>query len=392
MGGHFNSPAYTTGKVNLGVSACDVHKGGTSMQNINLHHPSSGEHTSVSNIFIDCYMPKASGTYVKLYLCLLRQASERDSVSLEAIADLFDCTENDVRRGLCYWAEQGLLKLTTDASGNITDLIFLRPQRPHNQMYAAATVTPAVNRQTGAAAAPSTQEQQASPSAIPSKKDLTADRISSLQSNQDVQQILYIAEHYLGKPLSSTEINSLLYYYDSLHFDVDLIEYLIEYCISRGITSFHYMDKVALGWAEADVRNVRDAKNNTSLYSRKYYSILNAFGIKGRGPAKSEAALIDRWFDEFHFTSDIILEACSRTIAQTQRPNFQYADKILENWHKNGIHHLSDIQALDAAHKQKTNAAAANRITKSAGSNNKFNNFPQRDYDFEQLEAQLLNQ
>lgn len=360
------------------------------MQNINLRHPFSDEQTSISNIFIDCYMPKASGTCVKLYLCLLRQASERNSVSLEAIADLFDCTEKDVHRGLCYWEKQGLLKLTTDTSGNITDLVFLKPKRPHNQMYAAAAVTPAV-KYPDAAVTP-VQEQQTFPSAILPGKALTPDRISSLQGNQDVQRILYIAEHYLGKTLSSTEINSLLYYYDSLHFDVDLIEYLIEYCISRGSTSFHYMDKVALGWAKADVRNVRDAKNNTSLYSRKYYSILNAFGIKGRGPAKREADYIDRWFDEFHFTSDIILEACSRTIAQTQRPNFQYADKILENWHKSGIHHLSDIQALDAAHKQKTNAAVANKIAKNAGSSNKFNNFPQRDYDFEQLEAQLLNQ
>ena len=73
------------------------------MNNIRLHHPFSDNMTAVSNYFIDYYMPQASGEYVKLYLCLLRQVAEHDSISLEAVAELFDYTERDVRRGLRYW-------------------------------------------------------------------------------------------------------------------------------------------------------------------------------------------------------------------------------------------------------------------------------------------------
>ena len=57
--------------------------------------------------------------------------------------------------------------------------------------------------------------------------------------------------------------------------------------------------------------------------------------------------MIDHWFDDLHFTSDIILEACSRTLTQTQNPSFQYANKILESWHASGIHHLNEIRELD---------------------------------------------
>ena len=45
------------------------------MNNIRLHHPFSDNMTAVSNYFIDYYMPQASGEYVKLYLCLLRQVA-----------------------------------------------------------------------------------------------------------------------------------------------------------------------------------------------------------------------------------------------------------------------------------------------------------------------------
>ncbi len=146
------------------------------------------------------------------------------------------------------------------------------------------------------------------------------------------------------------------------------------------------MEKVAFEWAKEGIHTVHEAKQSTNLYNRNYYKILNAFGIKGRGPAKPETEYMDCWLNTYHFTLEIILEACARTIAQTQRPNFQYADKILSEWHKSNVHHLSDIKALDAAHLKKQKAEKP----KTAPAN-KFNNFHQRDYDFEQLEKQLLN-
>ncbi len=339
------------------------------MNTIRLHHPFSNNMTAVSNYFIDYYMPQASGEYVKLYLCLLRQVAEHDSISLEAIAELFDYTERDVRRGLQYWADQGLLDLACDSDGSISDLVFLEVQKPQAVRQAAASTTP-----------------QPEPS---SRHTLSKDRMAALKDQQDIRQLLFIAESYLGHSLSPGEISSLLYYYDSLHFGVDLIEYLIEYCISRGSKSFHYIDKVALAWAAEGIENAQQAKERQSQYSQKYYSILHAFGIRGRGPAKAEVELIDHWYDDLHFTSDIILEACSRTIAQTQNPNFQYANKILESWHEKGIHHLSEIRELDQQHRAKAKAATKPQPSRSSG--NKFNNFSQREYNFEELET-LLNQ
>lgn len=55
----------------------------------------------------------------------------------------------------------------------------------------------------------------------------SADRKKELSSQEEVKQLLYIAEQYLAKQLSSTEVNHILYFYDELHFSSDLIEYLI---------------------------------------------------------------------------------------------------------------------------------------------------------------------
>ena len=59
--------------------------------------------TVVSNEFIDNYMARANGEYVKVYLYILRNGGRADSVA--DIADALNHTEADVRRALVYWEQ-----------------------------------------------------------------------------------------------------------------------------------------------------------------------------------------------------------------------------------------------------------------------------------------------
>lgn len=340
------------------------------LNEISLHTNIDTGITSVSNDFIDHYLPRANGEYVKLYLYLLRMVSAGRDISLGEIADTLEHTEKDIHRALSYWKKEGLLQLSFLEDGSLSGICFLEFRQP-------------------VSAPPVLSEAAAALEPVPPKKTpLSADRMAELSSQDDIRQLIFIASQYIGKPLSPTEISNILYFYDTLHFSTDLIEYLIEYCVSKGSKSSHYMEKVAFEWSKEGIRTVAEAKQSTNLYNRNYYKILNAFGIKGRGPAKPEIECMDRWLNTWHFTLDIILEACGRTISQTQRPNFQYADKILEEWNRANVRHLSDIRALDAEHMKKKKTAASKP---RAASDNKFNNFQQRDYDFEELEKQLLN-
>lgn len=46
----------------------------------------------------------------------------------------------------------------------------------------------------------------------------------------------------------------------------------------------HYIQKVAFSWVEEGIQTVSQAKEQSMLYSRNCYTVLNAFGIKNRGP------------------------------------------------------------------------------------------------------------
>ena len=61
---------------------------------ITLYHDQSAAATCVPNIFIDQYMTRANGEYVKIYLYLLRCFAQPSAdFFLSGLADHFDCTE-----------------------------------------------------------------------------------------------------------------------------------------------------------------------------------------------------------------------------------------------------------------------------------------------------------
>lgn len=123
-----------------------------------------------------------------------------------------------------------------------------------------------------------------------------------------------------------------MFFYDDLHFSADLLEYLVEYCVSKGSTSIHYLKKVGLAWQESGIRDVASAKQETTTFNKHYYTILKAFGIRNRAPVEKEAEMMDRWLNTYGFTIDLITEACQRTVSKIGQPSFQYAEGILSKW------------------------------------------------------------
>ncbi len=350
--------------------------------------------TVVQNAFIDRFMPHANGEFVKVYLYLLRCADSGQELSLASIADVFDHTEKDVHRALAYWEKQQLLKLKLSDEKVILSVTFLTPPSEERASRAPADSGLSAGRKQNSADSGSNPDPKKStanePLSIREEDRPSRARVETLSAQTEIKELFFAAEQYLKRPLSSIQQNDLIYYYDTLHFSLELIEYLLEYCISRGATSPHYMQKVALGWAKAGITTVAEAKEETNLYNKNYYAVLNAFGLKGRAPAAPEQELMTRWFNELGFSIDLVLEACRRTILQTHQPSFEYTDTILTKWHKYNVTSMADVARLDKEHKQ-TQAKPSAQTQPASSASNRFNNFSQRKYDFTQIEKKLNN-
>lgn len=397
------------------------------MTAINISSDIATSFTTVSDIFIDQYMPKANGEFVKVYLYLLRATGSGAGIAtISEIADHFSNTEADIIRALNYWASEGILQLQSGADGqimgiNLCSLSVSGMQAAQSNIQSAVADNAAQNNLQNSVVNNAAQnistanirmqdsvveklKSQTTDKAASSQKEYTLDEIKEFRKNPDISELFFIIETYLKHTLSSTDTNMVLYWLDELHFSTDLVEYLVEYCITKGHSSLRYMNKVALGWADAGIKTVDQAKDDAAAHSQIYYSVMKALGITGRNLVDSEVSLINKWVGEYCFDIELVKAACSKTISAIQKPSFEYTDSILANWRKKDVHTLKDVEVLDAnfakANKasatgssQGTNAANGSSKPKSnnSSSKNKFNNFNQRNNDYDKLEKLFLN-
>lgn len=370
----------------------------------------------VSNCFIDDYMSDANDAQLKIYLFLIRMMSANLPTSVTDIADKFNYTEKDVLRALMYWESRQLLALDYDAAHNLSGIQVLSLDNPYEQVKSAPRITPVLSfirpasMQSGmtvprpaqpaamplqnpisarADAMPATATIMEYPTrelaAQPQKPSYTLDDLKNFKNSEEISQLLFVTEQYLGRQLTRADMETILFFYDRLGFSADLIDYLVQHCVERGKKDFRYMEKVALSWAEQGITDAKQAQLSSKKYDKTVYTIMKSLG-KSSNPAPKELEYINKWTKEYGFLLDVIQEACDKTVMTTDSHRFAYADGILSKWYQAGVRHKADIAALDSPAPRTAKASNS-----GAAANNRFNRFAQNSYDFEQLEQNILS-
>ena len=367
---------------------------------ITLLYNVQNEVTVLPNKFIDEYMVKADGEYVKIYLLILRLQGMGLPIDVDQLADQLELTRKDVLRALSYWEKAGLLQTKASASEAASTAA--------GSKTAPSAGTDGKTADSNAAATPTPTITP-----VPEKNTLSPTEVQASMTDTDLERTIYMAETYIGRPFSTTELNSFCYINDQLHFSSDLMEYLIEYCVTRGKKSVRYIESVAINWYQQGITTVKEAKAQCTLYSQNVFPIMKAFGISNRDPGSAELDYIKKW-NSLGLGTDIIIEACSRTLLATHQASFPYANKILEDWKRLGVQNTSDIKHLDDKHRSTVSSSASvsnspgtaysqgqtqgqmhkgtsNTATRKSAATNQFHNFEQRTYDYNDLESRLLD-
>lgn len=364
---------------------------------IKLSSDTDTDYTLVSNVFIDEYLNEANGEYVKVYLLLLRELSKENAgFSVSKMADALDHTEKDIIRALRYFEKKGLLSLDFDIDGNLSGICLLSPSKKTEKEENDDENIPV--KQISLTIAPKNGSGlsmiDAKKAFVPEINHITESDLNDAASDNAYYEVFHVAEHYMGRPLSKKEVETFMYWADGLSMSPQLISYLVESCIEAGKRSVSYMNSIALSWAENGVHTVDEASAQSLIYPKTCFSVMKAFGIKNRSLNSSELELIDKWSKEYAFSDDVIMTACEKTIENTGKVSFRYADAILSDWHKKNIKSVNDIAKLDSARSVKSKASSENtsssRGTGFSSNSAKSHNFTERNYDFEALQKKLL--
>lgn len=316
--------------------------------------------TPVSNVFIEKYMPKARGEFVKVYLLMLKyNIASEPGVNSSVLAATLNLLESDIMNALNYWNDEGVIKLVPiDKMSNFSiEFLSLEDEDPN------------VNK----------------------------DNINILEAlnNSETTDMLKDIEKILARPLSSKEMEIYLGWQREFNFPSELILILIEYCSSKGKNNFRYIEKVAESWNDMNIKTVEEAqihiKQNEDKWT-KIRRILSYLGMKSSEVMKPQEEMLEKWIFTYKFNMQLIEKACDICFERLNRADFKYIDGILGKWHQNNIKTIEDIALKD---KNKSNSKKFKTNYNNNTNSNKpkairFNDFTQREYDYDSLEKKLL--
>ncbi|MDO4541932.1 MAG: DnaD domain protein [Bacillota bacterium] len=128
------------------------------------------------------------------------------------------------------------------------------------------------------------------------------------------------------------------------------------------LNAFFEKLREAWGWREAKTRSIRREQAEMKDIDKEFSTIYLKFQNEmGRPLSAIEGEQIKDWFLSLGMSGEMIYEALKKAVLLDKR-NFQYINKILQDWRDKGYRELEDVKKDD---QRKLNAAAKNKKTAS---------------------------
>lgn len=263
--------------------------------------------TPVENLFIEEFMVKAPGEFVKVYLYGLRFAMypmEGVTLSCDDFAKALHIEKDVVINAFCYWDRAGLVKLVS--------------QDPLDVQYFSVQ-----------------QSFQ--------NREEHRDLYRYQQLNQNLQSVVGAQ-----RIITHDDFQLVYEWVEQLGMEEDAIPMLVDHLMGSKHNhklSFAYMDKV--------VRSLALEKKITTLQQVEAYihgenlcrparDVLIQWNLH-RNATMEEGALWARWTHDLKFDKQAILLAAQH-MSQVSNPNFRYLDKMLMTLHEQGITKAADVR------------------------------------------------
>ncbi len=253
--------------------------------------------TVVENAFINHFMPKARGEFVKIYLYGLKCCNSGKGMSDTEIAEVLGLNESDVAKAWKYWESEGIVLLDNEEDSCYIQFLSIPPM-----LF------------------------------IPG---MTAQKKIKKTTSRKYTEMFKDIENKLGRLLAHNEQEIILDWIDKYKFSIQTVVLLIEDCIKRDKRIINYWDSMADIYHDLGIQTydqLQDYIQKREATNKRNKDILNYLGIYA-SPTTPQREMMDKWFNEYGFDMDIIKKACDETLKIT-KPNFAYIDKILTAWHE----------------------------------------------------------
>ncbi len=281
---------------------------------------------AVPAMVVDKYIKLASGDNIKVLLYFLRNAGA--FFTSEDMASALGLNLEQIEEALLFWCQRGVIEIGNSG---------FEPARQ-----------PAVQAENN----PVPPENKADNPAVKKvellrEPEFTPEEISAAVKNDEAVKFLFQScEILLGRPLRHNEQASLAIIIEDTGIPVEVAAMMIDYCNSIGKLTPAYLKSLAADWMDEGITTIELAEKKIkrlSSYRDVEGEIKRLFEINTPF-SKKQKEYINTWINDFSFSLEMIEEAYQRTLDNANKPSFQYMNKILRNWHENGITTLEDAK------------------------------------------------
>lgn len=298
--------------------------------------------TPLPNFFIDNYMAAATPIFSLLYIYMYKKCMfGQERLNLHEVASKFNILDADVLNALAYWQAKNLISYKKNGDDIFVE--FLVPKVTRKKF-----------------------------DALPS---YTMQELNLYKNDSKIKELFDFAQESFGRYLTYSDLNAVFGFYDYLRLPLDVIQILIAYCADNGHRNLPYIEKVAMDWAAEQIDSVQKAEEKILGMNELFYKVKKALAVSNLNDKQREFFL--DWQKNFSMPDELIVEACNVTMMSIGRPNYKYIKSVLTTWHEN------NIRTLEQAKDFKLNLGA--KKTKP-DRKNKFANFEQRNWNFEEIE------
>ena len=269
-------------------------------------------YTLLDNNFIDNFLPKARGEYVKIFILILKYASCGEvGFDSSFLAKNLNLLESDIKNALNYWNDMGVIKLTT-IDDKISNIEFLK-------LSESSSVTSSLNL------------------------------INEINDNNLIDFFKEV-EMIIGRPLSQKEMETYINWTKIFNFSYELILYLISYCVNKNKKDFRYIEKVAIAWSDLNIKTLDEAMIYTEKREKQfvnYRKILNYLGMSDNEIGKPQEDLFNKWLITYNMPIELIYKACDICFSKLSKTDFNYIDGILNNFKNSKILTIQDFEKYE---------------------------------------------
>lgn len=247
----------------------------------------------------DSHLCLAKSEHLKVIIYIFRNLS--NGINTKEIAEELKITEYDVKEGLLYWADAGILLQDNAASVNMQ-----------------------------------TKEK----TVLKSEKPTRLDVAKRGAGDQKIRYLLNETQMKLGRNLKTNETSTLVWLYEDEGLDVSIILLIVQYAVTHGKANMRFIEQTAVNWINQGIDSMtaaEEALQTLAEQEQAWKTVSNAFGLERRKPSVKESELSRKWIFEWKISTELLNSAYDECVNKKSKFSFPYVAKIIESWHEKGV-------------------------------------------------------